>query len=103
MFRTILTGTRAECRNAGMFEIVHIVLVAGQMLLASCGSSSAVGTCVCSCTITGVGITSTTLTGNYTQSECNTAAVLVESGGTNECGNFTDGSVVCSSSWTESS
>lgn len=73
-------------------------------LIPACGGGdSAVGTCICTCVISGAGTNVNKLTGAYTKSECESAAKLVEQGGTNECGNFLDGSVVCSSAWTESS
>jgi hypothetical protein len=53
--------------------------------------------------ISGVGTTVKKLTGSYTEGECKDAADITSSGeSANACGEFSDGSVTCNSSWAES-
>jgi len=67
-------------------------------LIAACGGG--VGTCTCTCNIEGVGITVRELIGDYTEDECSDAADINATGeSANACGEFSDGSVTCNSSW----
>jgi hypothetical protein len=52
--------------------------------------------------ISKVGITAKKLTGRYTEDECKDAADINAKGASaNACGEFSDGSVTCNSSWAE--
>ncbi len=82
-------------------KFCFVLVCVSALGLSSC--RTAVGTCTCTCLISGVGTTVKKLTGSYTEGECTDAADITATGeSANACGEFSDGSVTCNSSWAES-
>lgn len=78
--------------------LVGTLSAIGLFSFTSCGGG--VGTCTCTCVIEGAGTRVDELTGNYTEDECRDAADINATGeSANACGEFSNGSVTCTSSW----